>query len=63
MKNKNKKLIDAILDTPSEDGLLTLLDKKDKALSQHHDLQSPFRSGFLLAREIVKEWAKKHYPL
>jgi len=58
-----ENLLKNILDTPTEDGLLTLLDKKDKELRQHYDLQHPFREGFLLAEDIVKKWAAKHYPL
>jgi len=61
--SKNIKLLQAILDPPQEDGLLSLLDKKDKALSQYYDLQHDLRRGFMLAEDIVKEWAQKHYPL
>jgi hypothetical protein len=60
---KAGKLLKEILDTPKEDGLLTLLAKKDKQLSEYYDLQDPFRRGFLFAEEIVKKWAAKNYPL
>lgn len=64
MKISEKNLMQAILDTPTEDGLLTLLEKKDKELVQHgHTFDSELRKGFLLAQDIVKKWANKHYPL
>jgi len=61
--SSDKKIIEAILARPSEDGLLSLLAKKDKQLSQYYDLQNEFRRGFMLAEDIVKEWAEKNYPL
>lgn len=59
-----QKLIKAILDTPQKhEGLLKRLSDKDKQLSQYYDLQDRFRQGFMLAEEIVIEWAKECYPL
>lgn len=63
-EESNKKLVKAILDTkPKHEGLLKRLSDKDKSLSDFYGLQSPLRQGFLLAEEIVKQWASDNYPL
>ncbi|MGL4597718.1 MAG: hypothetical protein ACRCYO_09325, partial [Bacteroidia bacterium] len=61
---KEIKLLEAIENhLPKTDGLLERLDKKDKQLREHYDLQNPFRQGFMLAEEIVKQWAKENYGI
>lgn len=64
MTEKETKIVEAIEShRPKTDGLLERLDKKDKQLREFHDLQSPFRQGFMLAEDIVKQWVKENYPI
>lgn len=64
MTEKEKKIVEAIEShRPKTDGLLERLSKKDKQLSEFHDLQSPIRQGFMQAENIVRQWVKENYGL
>lgn len=61
---RDMKLVEALENVkPKSDGLLVRLEKKDKELREHYDLQHPLRQGFFLAECIVKKWAEENYPL